>query len=93
MQGPKSKKTLVTDSKEETENVSNDPPITNENGGGEMDTHPISQNDCCPEVGEKVEDVNGADDPRPLKKGKPLTDETCDFIEETNGFLYICGIF
>nr|GEX09159.1 tRNA-dihydrouridine(47) synthase [NAD(P)(+)]-like [Tanacetum cinerariifolium] len=73
LMGPKSKKTVEADNKDESETVS-DSPLTNENGGGE-----IVQNECC-EVPEEVEGQNGVDDSRPLKRGKPLSDATCDLI-------------
>lgn len=86
LMGPtKSKKAPEADNGEESQTVLNGSHATNENGCGEMGTHPIIENECCPEVPEKVEDSNGADDPRPLKKGKSLTDETCGSIKETNG--------
>lgn len=99
MQGPKSKKTVEADNKDRSETVS-DSAVTNENGGGE-----IVQNECCLEIPEKVEGPTGVDDPRPLKRGKllsdatcdliggkPLSDATCDSIGETNGlfFIYSC---
>ncbi|XP_076896930.1 tRNA-dihydrouridine(47) synthase [NAD(P)(+)]-like [Bidens hawaiensis] len=73
LMGPpaKSKKTLKGDNKEESQTVSNDC------------VDPVVQNNCCPEDYEKVEDMN-VDDPRPLKKGKSLNDETSDLITETN---------
>ena len=88
MQGPaKSKKTPEADNGEESQTVSNGSHVTNENGCGEINTHPAVENKCGPEVPEKVEESNGADDPRPLKRGKPLANETCDSIKETNGQL------
>ncbi|KVI04132.1 hypothetical protein Ccrd_017553, partial [Cynara cardunculus var. scolymus] len=76
MGAAKSKKTPEADNGEENQTVSNGSNVTNGNGCGETGTQPIVENECCPEVPEKVEDSNGADDPRPLKKGKSLTDET-----------------
>ncbi|KAI7736180.1 hypothetical protein M8C21_012627 [Ambrosia artemisiifolia] len=81
LMGPaKSKKTPEADDKEEGHTVSNDSLVTNENNCGDLN----AQNDCCPEVCEKVEDIN-ADDPRPLKRGKSLNDDASGLITETNG--------
>lgn len=85
LMGPaKSKKTPEVVNGEESRAGSNGSDVTNENGCGETGTHPIVENERYPEVPEKVEDGNGADDPRPLKRGKSLTDES-DSIKETNG--------
>ncbi|KAD7117521.1 hypothetical protein E3N88_04789 [Mikania micrantha] len=82
LMGPaKSKKMLEADNTEENQTVLNDSLVTKENSCGEMGVCPIVQNDCC---AENVEDIN-ADDPRPMKRGKPLNDETSDSIGESNG--------
>uniref|UniRef100_UPI001CB90CFE tRNA-dihydrouridine(47) synthase [NAD(P)(+)]-like n=1 Tax=Erigeron canadensis TaxID=72917 RepID=UPI001CB90CFE len=86
LMGPsKLKKAPNADEKEDSQTILNGSHLTNGNGSGEVAAQLIVDNGCCPEVHEKLEDINGADDPRPLKKGKSLNDETFDPIEETNG--------
>lgn len=86
LMGPtKSKKTPGVKNEEENQNVSNGSHVTNENNCSEKGTDPIIQNECSLEASENSSDINGADDPRPPKRGKPLTDQTCEVIGEING--------